>query len=441
MRIFFVCQRVPYPPDRGDKIATYNEIRHLAKQHELHVFCLADGRADLANVAPLHDWVASVTAVPVGMAASRLRALRALVSGRPLSVAAFDEPALHRAIIARFAETPPDLFIVYSGNVAQYADHFAGVPRIMQFHDLDSLKWAQYAERSSILLRWLYRIEAKRLQDYEGGIARRFSHALVCTDAELGDFGRLFPGAPVSVVGNGVDLDHFRSAGDAKQRGEIVFTGVMDYFPNVDAVVWFCERILPRVREQVPEASLTICGARPAAAVSRLARRPGVRVTGRVPDTRPYLDRAEVFAAPLRMARGVQNKVLEAMAMGLPCVASTAAWRGTVIPQGEGILVSDEPDEFAAHIVRLLRDDGFRAEMARKARAAVEAHYRWEVQMEALDRVAAAVTAALPHRMPAAATDATPDKHRLEQDAEKAPSHSGTAVRVGPGTHEHRTSH
>ena len=403
MRIFFVCQRVPYPPDRGDKIATYNEIRHLAKQHELHVFCLADGRADLANVPPLRDWAASVTAVPVGTAASRLRALRALVSGRPLSIAAFDERALHRAIIARFDEVRPDLIIVYSGNVGQYAEHFAGVPRIMQFHDLDSLKWAQYAERSSIFLRWLYRIEAQRLQDYEGDIARRFSHALVCTGAELDDFRRLFPGAAVSVVGNGVDLDHFRSAGLAKERGEIVFTGVMDYFPNVDAVSWFCERILPRVQAQAPEVSLTICGARPTAAVRRLASRPGVRVTGRVPDTRPYLDRAEVFAAPLRMARGVQNKVLEAMAMGLPCVVSHAAWRGTVVPQGQGLLVSDDPDEFAAQIIRLLRDDGFRAEMARKARAAVEAHYRWEVQMKALDRILAAVTAAPPRQATAAA--------------------------------------
>lgn len=406
MRIFFVCQRVPYPPDRGDKIATYNEIRHLAKQHELHVFCLADGRADLANVAPLHGYAASVAAVPVGTAASRLRALRALVFGWPLSVAAFDERALHRAILARFDEVRPDLIIVYSGNVAQYAEHFVDVPRIMQFHDLDSLKWAQYAERSGILLRWLYRIEAKRLQAYEGGIARRFSHSLVCTGAELDDFRRLFPGAAVSVVGNGVDLDHFRAAGAAKQRGEIVFTGVMDYFPNVDAVAWFCERILPLIRAQVPEASLTICGARPAVAVRRLAARHGVRVTGRVPDTRPYLDRAEVFAAPLRMARGVQNKVLEAMAMGLPCVVSHAAWRGTVVPRGKGLLVSDDPYEFAELTVRLLRDDAYRAEMARKAREAVEAHYRWEVQMRALDRVVAAVAAAPPRRAPANAAAA-----------------------------------
>ena len=172
----------------------------------------------------------------------------------------------------------------------------------------------------------------------------------------------------------------------------MVFTGVMDYFPNVDAVVWFCNEVLPIVQAQIPEAHLTICGSRPAAAVRRLAKGRGVAVTGRVPDTRPYLDGAEVFVAPLRMARGIQNKLLEALAMGLPCVASTAAWSGTVVANGEGILAADDAKEFADHVVRLLRDGEFRAAMARKARAAAEANYRWDRQLACLDRVVAAVS-------------------------------------------------
>ncbi len=396
MRIFFVCQRVPYPPDRGDKIVTFHEIRHLSKKHELHIFCLADGTGDLANIPALRDLAASVTAVPVTRLKSRLRSLWALVGGRALSVAAFDEAALHRAIIQKHDEVQPDLIIVFSCNVAQYAEHFGGVPRIMQFHDLDSLKWAQYAGRSNIFLRWIYRIEAERLLAYERSIARRFSHALVCTAAERHDFERLFPGIAVSLVGNGVDLDYYRPSGARKQPGSIVFTGVMDYFPNVDAVAWFCDQILPAVQAQIPQAHLTICGNRPNAAVWRLAKRRGVTVTGWVPDTRPHLDAAEVFAAPLRVARGVQNKLLEALAMGLPCVASSAAWRGTVVPQGAGILVSDDAAEFAELVIHLLRDSAFRTEMADKARAAAEANYRWDDQMAALDRAIAAVTAQPP---------------------------------------------
>ena len=393
MRIFFICQRVPFPPDRGDKIATFNEIRHLAAAHEVHVFCLGDGAGDLDNIPGLRDYARSVTAIRLSRPASRLRALGALIGGGPLSVAAFDEARLHRAIRQQFDALKPDLIIVYSGNVARYAEPFAQVPRIMQFSDLDSLKWGQYAARVPAPLKWIYATEQRRLLDYERHIARSFSHALVCTAVEQRDFERLIPGVPVSLVGNGVDLDYFRSAGHAKRPGSMVFTGVMDYLPNVDAVEWLCDEILPMVRAQIPAASLTICGSRPSAVVRRLAQRPGVRVTGWVADTRPYLDEAELFAAPLRLARGIQNKLLEAMAMGLPCVTSRIAWDATAIPSGEAILAADDPREFAAHIVRLLRDGEFRARMAERARAAVEANYRWDIQMARLDRVIAAVTA------------------------------------------------
>ena len=392
MRMFFICQRVPFPPDRGDKITTFNEIRHLSTKHEVHVFCLADGRGDLDNIPGLRRYAQSVTAAPVIGWASKLRALKAMFVGEPLSVAAFNEAKLHIAISRKFAELQPDLIMVYSCNVAQYAEHFPQVPRIMQFAELDSSRWGQFARRSQPPIRWVYALEERRFFAYERYIARTFSHALVCTTAEQRDFERLIPRVPVSLVGNGVDLDYFRSSGVAKQPGSIVFTGVMDYFPNVDAVVWFCDKILPIVQQQIPEAALTICGSRPTAAVRRLAKRRGVAVTGRVPDTRPYLDEAEVFVAPMRMARGIQNKLLEALAMGLPCVASEAAAAGTVVPDGLGILAADDPEEFALHVVRLLRDGAFRATMAGKARAAAELNYRWDVQLACLDRVIAALS-------------------------------------------------
>jgi sugar transferase (PEP-CTERM/EpsH1 system associated) len=387
MRIFFICRRVPYPPDRGDKIATFNVIRHLARRHEVHVFCLADGKGDLANTGGLEDDAKSVTAVPVGAAAIRRRAATALLTGEPLSVAALAEAGLHAAIKQKYDALAPDLILVYSSNVAQFAEHFPLAPRIMQFGDLDSLKWRQYAERSPVPMKWVYAAEERRLLAYERHIAHEFSASLVHTAAERRDFERLIPGVPVAVVGNGVDLDHFRPTGRAKEPGGVVFTGVMDYRPNADAVSWFCEEVLPRVRAEVPQAHLTICGSRPSRAVRRLASRPGVRVTGRVPDTRLYLDAAEVFVAPLRMARGIQNKVLEALAMGLPCVASIAAWQGTGLASGEGILAADDATEFAGHVLALLRDGAYRAAMAAQARAAVETHYRWETRLAELDRV------------------------------------------------------
>jgi sugar transferase (PEP-CTERM/EpsH1 system associated) len=401
LRIFYICRRVPFPPDRGDKIAAFNEIRHLAAQHEMHVFCLGDGVQDLANISGLQAYAMSVTAAPVDEFTIKLRALAALFTGQPLSVAALNEMKLHDAIQKKFAELRPDLIIVYSCNMAQFAVHFPDVPRVTHFGDLDSLKWRQYAERSSIPLNWIYTVEAQRLLGYERHIAKISSHALVHTEIEKDDFGRLIPGIPVTVVGNGVDLDYFRSAGGEKKPGSMVFTGVMDYRPNIDAVVWFCDEILPLVQTEIPGANFTICGSRPAQAVRRLAKRRGVTVTGWVPDARPYLDRAEIFVAPLRMGRGVQNKLLEALAMGLPCVASMAAWSGTVVADGDGMLATDEPMEFARHVAGLLQDRTRRAEMSRKARAAAEANYRWEVQLARLDEVIAAAVSQPTHMVAA----------------------------------------
>ena len=387
MRIFYVAQRVPFPPDRGDKITTYNEIRHLAQRHEVHVFCIADGVADMENVAGARRFAASVTAVAVHPWRAKLRALWALFTGRALSVAMMDEPALHAAIREAQARLLPEVIIAYSSNVAQFVEPFTGTCRIMQFADLDSLKWTRFAEDARLPMRFIYALEGRRLLEYERRIARSFSHSLVCTDAELADFERVIPGAPVSTVRNGVDLEMFRSIGGTKTVGGIVFTGVMDYFPNVDAVVWFCEAILPRVQAAVPGASFVICGSRPSPVVLALASRAGVTVTGRVPEVQPFLDAAEVFVAPLRIARGIQNKVLEAMAMGLPVVASTPAWRGTAIAAGEGIVASDEAEAFADQVIRLLREPVYRAAMGAAARAAVERDYAWATQMAVLDGV------------------------------------------------------
>ena len=396
MRIFFVCQRVPFPPDRGDKITTFNEIRHLSKSHEVHVFCLADGARDVDHILRLRDYAKTVTAVPLSAILGKLRAAKALVTGGALSVANFSEKGLHASIKAKCTELKPDLIFVYSCNVAQFVEHFPHIPRIMQFADLDSLKWDQYARRSKVPMRWIYQIESRRLLEYERHIARTFSCSLVCTAAEKRDFERLIPSRPVSIVGNGVDLQFFRSEGRPKKPASIIFTGVMDYFPNVDSVRWFCEKILPIVKERVAEVNFVICGSRPSTGVRRLARLPGVTVTGRVPDVRPYLDVAQLFVAPLRLARGIQNKLLEALAMGLPCVSTTAAWNGTVIQMGEGILAADDPREFADYVVRLLRNPDYRVEMARKARAAVEENYTWQAQMQRLDQFVAAAAGGLP---------------------------------------------
>ncbi len=393
MRIFFLAQRVPFPPDRGDKITTANEVRHLARSHEVHVFCLADGEDDLAQAEPLRRIVTSVTAVPVSAWRARLRAVGALAGGGPLTVAMLDEGALRRAVAAAAARTPPDLVFVYSSNVAQHALGVGGVPRIMQFADLDSRKFAALGTSAGWPMRLVYALEGRRLLAWERRIAQAFAHSLLCTEAEVAEFRTLIPGVPVSCVGNGVDLDYFTPGAAAPEEDLLVFTGVMDYSANVDAMVWFCAEVLPRIRATRPAARLAIVGSRPNAAVRALGALAGVTVTGRVPDVRPWIGRAAVFVAPLRLARGIQNKVLEAMASGVPVVASTAAWRGTGLAAGDGIVPAADADAFAARVTELLADPAGRAALGARGRVAMERDFTWAAQFVRLDAVIAGVAA------------------------------------------------
>jgi sugar transferase (PEP-CTERM/EpsH1 system associated) len=387
MRIFFICLRVPFPPDRGDKIVTFNLVRHLSLTHEVHVFCLRDGTTDDANVAALADYAHNVTAVPRSPVSEKLRGVRAILTGVPLSVALVNEKQLHLAVKAASLRFPPDFIIVYSSNVAQYAVDFCDIPRLMYFGDLDSQKWLQYEEKHKFPINLIYRREGRLLLDYERKIAKSFSHSLVCTLAEKRDFERLIPDSAVDIFTNGVDLERFRTRRIPKQAGAMIFTGVMNYFPNAEGAQWFCDSVLPLIREKVPHATFIICGTSPTAPVRRLAKRPGVIVTGAVPDVEPYLDGAEICVVPLRIARGIQNKLLEGLAMGLPCISTRCAWGGTVIGEGDGILVADDPTEFAEHAIRLLQDDQYRELMGRKARAVVEEKYRWDDQFRRLDQI------------------------------------------------------
>ena len=181
----------------------------------------------------------------------------------PLTIAYFYERQLHLHIKARLANGKFDAVLVYSSSMAQYVEDLEDTPRIMQFADLDSLKWQQYAKRSTLWMRWIYTLEAKRLIQYERRIAQTFDHSLVCTTREHDDFKRLIPQAEVSCVANGVDLDYFKPAEYRKVKNSLIFIGVMDYFPNIDGVVWFCHEIFPRIRAQIPDTTFTICGSKP----------------------------------------------------------------------------------------------------------------------------------------------------------------------------------
>ena len=255
----------------------------------------------------------------------------------------------------------------------------------MHFAELDSDKWRQYAARSHGPMRWLWAREARTLLEFERRIATAFDASILCTPLEQEVFARYIPGVDSLVLRNGVDLEYFRPQRQTRREAELVFTGVMDYEPNVDGVEWFAREILPLIRRRVPAARFTIVGSKPVERVQRLAAIEGVTVTGRVEDVRAYVHAAAVSVAPLRIARGIQNKVLEAMACGVPVVGTTSATQGVECVAGRDLLVRDAAADFADEVVRLLQDPAEAEALGARGRALVEERYAWERVLQPLE--------------------------------------------------------
>lgn len=406
MNILYLAHRIPYPPDKGDKMVSYHQVRHLGARHRLHLVCFADDRRDLVHADVLREFCASVDVVFRSPRRARIAGLRGLLDGRAISVAAFDSHALRRAAAERLRGA--DIVLAFSSVMAQYVPAGDWRPRVMDFVDADSEKWRLYASRSRWPASWLYAREADRLGRFEEGVARSWDQSLFVCEREARVLRTRAPGVPVGVIPSGVDLDYYTPPSRLTRPGNgsgphatervprLVFTGMMDYFPNVDGVRWFAAEVFPRVREALPTARFTIVGRNPARSVRALASVPGIEVTGAVPDVRPHLAAADLACVPLRVARGLQNKMLEAMAMGLPVVATSPAYEGLDAPEGAGIEVADDPTEFAARIVALLQDDARRREAGRRARAYVEARHKWADHGAALEALLEGLVASRP---------------------------------------------
>jgi sugar transferase (PEP-CTERM/EpsH1 system associated) len=387
--ILFLAHRIPYPPDRGDKIRSWNVLKHLGTLGRVHLACFADDEADAAHLGALRAAMGGSLGeahVEVRRKAKLFAAAEALALGKPISLAMFASEGM--ASFARHILAQPEVGAVYafSGQMAQFVPAPCRQLFVMDFVDMDSAKFGDYAGAGP--LRWVHAREARTLFAYERETAARADTSLFVSEAEAGLFRTHAPEANVRAISNGIDLDYYDP--DAYFPREpsagpmIVFTGQMDYRPNVEAVIAFAERTLPIVRVGAPQARFVIVGRNPAPAVRRLAEREGVVVTGSVPDVRSWLAVADVVVAPLRIARGIQNKVLEAMAMARPVVASPAAFEGIDAEPGRDLLVADGPQEEASAVLRLLADPSAAQAMGQAARQRVETGYRWEARLTPL---------------------------------------------------------
>jgi sugar transferase (PEP-CTERM/EpsH1 system associated) len=401
-----ISHRFPYPPDRGEKIRLWHILRHLARAHRIFLGCLVDDKRDWQYRKQVQAFCAELGCFGIDKRRQKLRALARFRPGRALMLDYYDSSELHHWTTDIAARVAIDLVYIYSTAMAPYALGVAAPRRILDMQDVDSEKWADYGRKSGWPARFVWAREARTLLAYERRAAMACERTLLVTEAECRRFAQLAPESSdrVFALGNGVDLDFFDGAaggfpdpypsGPLEAGPWLALVGNMDYWPNADAATWFALEVLPMLRHLSPPPRLAIVGANPAAQVQRLADQPGVLVTGRVADVRPYLAHAAVVVAPLRIARGIQNKVLEGMAMSRPVVASPQAYEGIHAEPGRDLLVADGAEAMAHRVAEVL--DGRHPGLGSAGRQAVERAYSWPAQLARLDAILAATFDGLP---------------------------------------------
>lgn len=390
MKVLYVCHRFPFPPKRGGKIRPFNMIRHLSASHEVSVVSLVRSEAEASEGAGLAEYCAHIDMGRVSDPVQTLRMVARLPTPTPSSMGYFYSPELARAVGERLARERYDLIFVHCSSVAQYVENVTGIPKILDFGDMDSQKWLEYAHYKPFPLSLGYRLEGHKMEQAERRLARRFDLCTATTRAEWETLQSYGTGVPSDWFPNGVDSGFFapEPEDDANyDRDGIAFVGRMDYFPNQEAMFGFCADTLPRLRARRPNLTLTIIGADPSPAVRKLAELPGVTVTGSVPDVRPYLRRAALMIAPLNIARGTQNKILEAMAMGVPVVTSAIAAGGVDATAPEHFLVAEDSAGYASAVLRVLDDPVERRRLAAAGRARMLSHHAWDSSMRRLDGI------------------------------------------------------
>lgn len=389
-KLLFLPHRIPYPPNKGDKITTFNFLKYFSSRCEVYLGTLIDSPEDAAHADLVRGMCRDACFVSLSPGRKKMTSvLSGLAAGEALSLPYVREPRLQAWVDGILADQAPDAILIFSGTMAQYVSDKvpAGSRTLYDMEDVDSEKWRSYAASKPWPLSWLYRREADKLLAFEREMAARFDSTVFVSKEEAELFKSLAPEIAdrVTFRTQGVDSAFFDPAIPQENpypdgAKALVFTGAMDYWPNIDAVTWFAEDVLPKLRQKVPEVLFCIVGLRPTQEVRQLGQRPGVLVTGGVPDVRPYLANAVAAVLPLRIARGIQNKVLEAMAMELPVLASPEAMAG--IFGFDGAYVADGRDQMVAKAVALLRDGGG---PQRAARQCILDHYDWAANLKRIE--------------------------------------------------------
>ncbi|MBI5303372.1 MAG: glycosyltransferase [Chloroflexi bacterium] len=401
MKLLFLTPQLPYPPQQGTTLRNFNLIKQLAPRHTITL--LSFGAPDeLQNAAPLHALCERIAIAPYPVRALWQRAWTTLTSPLPDMALRLKSAAMHALVARTLREEQCDVVQVEGIEMARYVlnsqfairnsqfvfdDHNAEYVLQRTAFESDAKRWTRAHAALYSLIQW------KKLERYERAICQLADHVVACSDTDANHIRALFPNdqLPITTIPNGVDTEFYVPSDEvcAKPLAELalVFTGKMDFRPNIDAMIWFCDEILPRIRAEIPLAHIVIVGQKPAPRVAALAQRDGVQVTGAVPDVRPFIADAAVYVMPLRMGSGTRLKALEAMAMGKAIVSTTRGVEGIALMPERDAVLADEPDAFARAVIALLRDPGRRRALGQSARTLAETRYDWRAIVPAFDEI------------------------------------------------------
>ena len=392
--LLFLCQRLPYPPNKGEKITTFNMVRHLAGRFDLHVGTFVDTPEDMPAVEEFRPYCTSLHVAEIRKPQAWIPAGLRWLGGLPVSFALFRSAGLRAYVQDVLRREQPAAIVAHSSNIADYALLPAAAPtvRILHFADVDSEKFVAYAAASAGWRRLVLALEARRVRAAEARLAAGADAVAFVSEEEAALFRSVVDGVstPIVIIGNGVDAEAFDPSVSWPQPGwgegpAFVFTGAMDYQPNIEAVLWFSDAVLPGLRAMRGPVQFAIVGLNPGAEIRALATRPGIVVTGRVPEVQPYLAHAAAIVAPLRIARGVQNKVLEALAMGRPTIVSPEALTGIGTPGATPVIVADNAEAWVNACLRVLDNPASAAALGRRARPFILDNFSWPARLRSLD--------------------------------------------------------
>jgi polysaccharide biosynthesis protein PslH len=407
MNILYLAHRIPYPPNKGEKIRMYNQIKYLSEFGDIYLIALVDDPADFVHHSALKKLCREVHLFPVNKILKKILTFKELFSNKPLTTGYFYKNEVQETFNNLLAKYEFKTIISFSVQMAEYMfraqltgkknhpnkEIFKKTSIIMDFCDVDSAKWHAYGKISKWPLSAIYLREAKLLSNYEHRTAEFVDISIFASIREKQYFQKQHPDLKSIIeITNGVDLDFFNPKAKCKSIQSpfstvLVFTGAMDYYANADGAIWFIEKILPEIRKQFPDTAFYMAGSTPGKELKRLANNKDILLTGFVEDIRPYYNLATICIIPLRVARGIQNKILEAMAMARPVVTTKIAFEGISAKPGKDLLVSENEKGFAEAVISLIKNKEYRKKIANNGRSAAENNYNWEINLSPLKKI------------------------------------------------------